>query len=907
LGVFLLQAAAPLAGTLTDPAVDAYNVRVGTQTFAGLYQFTTNTLLLETAQAITNMGSDIIKLYLGSNYPRQYNYSLTPNITNLVTLARDDPSCRRVLDMPFHHIIAWAYPFSNADAPFGDGNYTTTEQANDYREMYDLTRHLLTNYNNSGKTFYLGHWEGDGYLNVNNWSTNPSPAVIQGMIGWQNTRQKAVDDAKAATAFTNVNVFYYAEANRVRDAMLNGPTNNQRVINYVVPYVTNLDFLSYSSYDAMNLATSDLYATLDYMEAHLPTNKAGSLPGERIWIGEYGWGGSQTAAQQEPTTRAYIQRLLNYGARALPHILFWEMYNNETNKLFCLIDLNNTKTASYYLHQRFINKARLFTAQFKETNGRLPDDSEFVSLVSPMLNQPLPAPVSVTISNQSVSLLSNSSAYALATVAQGIYGDDEARVWLFWGRQDGGNTGSAWEQSLLLGLNTNFNPTIFTATLTNLAPQTNYFFRFYATNSTGEVWAPTSAQVSTVTLNPPDYGSRMKITFAGYAAGESLTNFPVLIRLGTNLAGFSYRQFASPTGGDLRFTAADGQTLLPFELDEWATNGVSSIWVSVPRLASPADSIWAYWGNPLAATLPITSTNGAVWKPNYLVVYHLKETGFPYADSSQQHPAITGVAPVSASGQIGRACAFDGHSQFLDAGVINVGDAFTLSAWVNIAVNATNIQTLWANQNGGYASPGFAWFVNTYQTADQKLDFASGDGVNGNETTNATVSFGHWHLLAAAVNRTNGTVEFFQDGADLGGSGLVVTDFANQADLNLGRFTNANFYFTGVMDEARIQNFTASSNWLRADWLNVASNTVFSSYATVTQSSPQLSLILAAGTLLLSWPASGVGFSLYAANNLLPPVAWAPVTSSPVLVNSRWQVSLPATNSLPMFFRLEFR
>src|SRR5215471_18560787 len=33
------------AATLSDPAVDSYNVRIGTQTFDGLYQFTTNTLL----------------------------------------------------------------------------------------------------------------------------------------------------------------------------------------------------------------------------------------------------------------------------------------------------------------------------------------------------------------------------------------------------------------------------------------------------------------------------------------------------------------------------------------------------------------------------------------------------------------------------------------------------------------------------------------------------------------------------------------------------------------------------------------------------------------------------------------------------------------------------------------------
>jgi hypothetical protein len=132
--------------TLSDAEVDKYNVRIGTQTFAGLYQFTTNTLV-ETAQAIQGMGSDTIKLYLGIDYPRQYHVPLPANITNLITLARDYPSVHQVFDMPFRHIIAWAYPFANVDAPFGNG-YSAAEATNDYREMYDLTRYLLTNYKN---------------------------------------------------------------------------------------------------------------------------------------------------------------------------------------------------------------------------------------------------------------------------------------------------------------------------------------------------------------------------------------------------------------------------------------------------------------------------------------------------------------------------------------------------------------------------------------------------------------------------------------------------------------------------------------------------------------------------------------------------------------------------------------
>jgi len=998
------------AASLSDPDVDAYDVRVGTETFAGLYHFTTNTLLVETAEAITNLGSDTIKFYMGTNTSFQSGVTLGPGITNLLTLARDEPSYRQVLDMPFRHYIMWEYPLSNPEGPFSDGDYTPTEQANDYREMYDLTCYLLTNYNNSKKTFYLGHWEGDGSLDVNNWSANPSPAVVSSMIQWENNRQKAVDDAKNATTFSNVNVYYYAEANRVRDAMNNGTNNNVRMINAVIPYVTNLDCISYSSYDAEDLSAADLYATLNYMESHFPTNKASTVPGPRMWIGEYGWG-ADTFAQQEPLNRAYIQRLLgwNWNGRCLPFILFWEIYNNQTPSTgatnFCLIDPGANKVESYYLHQRFLNRARLLVAQFNETNGRLPSDTEFSSLTAPMLSQPLAAPVELSITDTGVLPLGPGGVTVSGTLAQGVYGDDGAAVWVFWGRQDGGTNCSNWDYGEWVGVNTNFNPVVFSASLTNLAANTGYYFRFYATNSSGEAWAPVAAPVnftvtdgaavprdsSTVTvsgtvarayggddaavwvfwgrqdggttpagweqglwvgtntnfdpatylvdlanlaantgyyfrfyvtnsagqfwapdstpfispgLNPSDFGSRLKITFAGYNRSETLTNFPMLIDLSTNLPGFSYRQFASQTGADLRFTDSTGLVLVPHEIDEWNTNGVSAVWVSVPRLAGPTDAIWAYWGNPLATNPPSAAS---VWMPDYDLVWHLRESGFPYADSTQQHPALTGVAPVSTTGEIGHGGKFNGTTEYLNAGSINLGDEFTLSAWVNLSSSASNIQTIWANKQGGYNSDGFALYVNSYNTADGMVRLETGNGTNGAlaATGAAAVSPNQWHRIAAVIDRAGANARLYVDGNDLTQSSDCQTDFGNQGTVNLGRFTNSYYYWKGAVDEARIESAARSADWLWATWMTVASNTALASYSPVTEQPPALALSRTEADLLLSWPASGLGFGLATATNIAPATSWSWVSTPAAFISNQWQITLPATNLGNRFFRLQ--
>ena len=124
-----------------------------------------------------------------------------------------------------------------------------------------------------------------------------------------------------------------------------------------------------------------------------------------------------------------------------------------------------------------------------------------------------------------------------------------------------------------------------------------------------------------------DWSYRTKITFEGYSKRSGLSNFPVLVMLDTNLAGFAYSQFASTNGGDLRFSDSSGTNELTFELEEWSTNGGVWAWVEIPLLDSSNDYIYAYWGNSVETNLPAYTSNGDTWDSDFRGVWHLDHVG----------------------------------------------------------------------------------------------------------------------------------------------------------------------------------------------------------------------------------------------------------------------------------------
>jgi hypothetical protein len=472
----------------------------------------------------------------------------------------------------------------------------------------------------------------------------------------------------------------------------------------------------------------------------------------------------------------------------------------------------------------------------------------------------------------------NVTAYASDPVTLSIVASGGQPFYYQWykdGSRVGGATNSSYLFAALQGTNTYY-----------CVVSNNYSY----SEGSGPVTSSTATVVGVpiTTLSAANFNSHLKIAFSGYTNSETLQYFPALVRLGTNVTGFSYGEFLSPNGADLRFANSAGREL-PYEVDSWDDgNGYSSFWVQVPALSGGTNNyIWAYWGNSSDSTPPAYTTNGAVWEPasflnlpGYEVVYHMDQTNFPYLDSTLQYPGGPGIAPLPTAGIVGDAGAFGG-GDYLNSSNVNLGNQFTCSAWVNVSPTANNIQGVWVNGGGGYSSSEMAFFINDYNTADGALLFGSGDGSNGQQPETATglVTPGAWHLVTAAVDRTAATVQLYVDGV-LAGSGPTMPDFPTNSDMNLGRFNAGAFPFTGAMDEARIHGTVDDANWVWADYQTVANNSTFTTYSGVTNTITlpiTLTIRVSGANAILTWP----GGTLQSASQLNGPYSNVTGATSP--------------------------
>ena len=330
------------------------------------------------------------------------------------------------------------------------------------------------------------------------------------------------------------------------------------------------------------------------------------------------------------------------------------------------------------------------------------------------------------------------------------------------------------------------------------------------------------------------YSHRFRMSFSEYTGSETLTNFPVLVKISESgvcgISGFHYADCKKPGGADLRFADASGN-LLASEVDTWNTNGVSLVWVKVPSLTADT-KITAYYGWDFA---PVVDSS-AVWTGNgYVGVWHLNESALPLAESSGiSSPFTAGDKPEYANcgavGIIGRAVDFDRDytQSYGTPRLQSADDDGHLSGLTDFTVECWTWQTnYWSDGvgagiltkgNGGDRS----WRV--YQeksTANSYSQFELSD-TNSNRmwaTTSRAVPSGEWTHQTFVRNKTglNQCLLSF-NGENVGSKDDTRSSIMiNTKPLVVGGGGESNSrIFPGSIDEVRISNVARSADWVKA-------------------------------------------------------------------------------------------
>jgi hypothetical protein len=360
--------------------LEDYNFVLGTNSLGSGYQFSKDSKMIEQAKQTRALGSNILKISITDRKLKEYGYSPS-DATDMMDVINLIPDYEEVMKMDFKYYFFW---FHTATKIKWKKGINKQQEKALYKEMYDFVEYLLKNHNNSGKTFFIGNWEGDWLLHPQMKKNSiPSQEAVANMTKWLQIRQRAIEDAKEKIKHNNVHIYYYVEVNLVNKG-LEGETCLTRD---VLPQV-NPDFVSYSSYESSKKKDYEtnkewLERAVNYIEAQLQP-KEGLPFKRRVLIGEYGGHAfedkPETFLRQFSNVKDIMQLSLEMD---LPFALHWQLYNNEyrkedrASKNMSLINEKGEKMPVFFLHQNFYKEMNAFLKNYKEVNGNYPTHEVF--------------------------------------------------------------------------------------------------------------------------------------------------------------------------------------------------------------------------------------------------------------------------------------------------------------------------------------------------------------------------------------------------------------------------------------------------------------------------------------------------------------------------------------------------
>ena len=422
------------------------------------------------------------------------------------------------------------------------------------------------------------------------------------------------------------------------------------------------------------------------------------------------------------------------------------------------------------------------------------------------------------------------------------------------------------------------------------------------------------------------------LTVSGYTGTETLTNFPVLVRVPVSIT-----RACGADGGAMRFYAADGVTELAHEIDTWNYDEDSLVWVKIPELVAGTTFTMAYGGECGTRA----TTDADVWT-GYLGVWHLKEENANPTIKDSTANGMNGSAKATngsglAAGRIGRARLTAGgrdHAYGIVVDATNgipqgavadsLGTDFTASFWMNpqgSTVGDFSYGFLIDRRKGEYNNPG-GWGVRLHDgssaekkklqvySADEKPSSSNYDGTLTEKQYPSLYTLKAWSKVDIRWYATSATA----GAADIYTNGVFVETLAlpkppkqdETTNIGIGGSTQVNpgntvegkgRQFRGYMDEVRLRRGGVSADWIKADF-DTVNDTSFVAFDSV----PALDYYVVPAGTAGNAPAAPYDSWATAANDFTTLSAALLVTDAPIMIHVApgvYNVTEPISLAIP--------
>jgi len=334
-----------------------------------------------------------------------------------------------------------------------------------------------------------------------------------------------------------------------------------------------------------------------------------------------------------------------------------------------------------------------------------------------------------------------------------------------------------------------------------------------------------------------------EITIDNANVDATLSNFPIVVQTSSDS---DLSSNAKASGGDVRFTADDGTTLLDSEKQNYAS-GTGNWWVRIPSIASASTTtIRMYYGNSSSSddsNYELGGTNAeAVWDSNYQGVYHLQSIASGATDSTSHGRDLTNTGSMpNATGIVGNCAKITGSSlaQHLTGTFTAWATAttYTIESFTRNGTSSSLYSGSRMKDSSYYYSVGVKY--STSDTAAVVYKISSIPSLLTQSKTPDQTNF-----LATVARHSSSSVVLDHDGTT---SSKSRTGTMAPNEYNIKALSGANGTNTYV-DEVRFSNTYRSNEWIKFYQYNIESSdnelTIGSEQSNGSSFTPTITMIL---------------------------------------------------------------